>query len=382
MTNKLFSHLSLVAILLACCGHGIAASYPTTSYKLSADGFTLEKWLGDESTVDLASDSRFSTVTTIGNDAFSARRDLREVVLSQGITTLRQGAFSDCNMLKAITFNDALKTIGNDAFRACKGLKTIDFKNVTAVGSTAFSGCNALVEVKIPRQLTQLGYATFYNCNRLKNFTVEDGNPAYSAIDGVLLDNKQETLIVYPRAKADTSYIVPTTVTSLEGRAFDGCRKLKTLEMGAHIATIGKNALFNCTGLNKIIIHATLPPLLQGDSPLKGINVATCRLHVPQSAIDAYRQAQLWQNFATILPIEETSSVTAINGTANFTMSVQENRLHINWTDTAWHHITIYDTAGHLLYRARETGSATISLDTHIAIVHIANYSGKVVTIH
>lgn len=53
------------------------AQYPTTSYKLSTDGSTLEKWLGDETEINLT-EAPLNAVQQIGEKAFSSNRDLQK----------------------------------------------------------------------------------------------------------------------------------------------------------------------------------------------------------------------------------------------------------------------------------------------------------------
>lgn len=58
-------------------------------------------------------------------------------------------------------------------------------------------------------------------------------------------------LIRYPEEKTDTSYIIPSSVTTIEANAFKNCDKLKSL-------ILGHNAFSVCDELNNVIIPVHL----------------------------------------------------------------------------------------------------------------------------
>jgi hypothetical protein len=82
-----------------------------------------------------------STVTTIGNNAFSNCRGLTGVTLPTGVTSIGNNAFSDCTGLTGITIPSGLMSIGD----------------------YAFSGCAVLSEITIPASVTSIGYYAFNN---------------------------------------------------------------------------------------------------------------------------------------------------------------------------------------------------------------------------
>ena len=63
----------------------------------------------------------------------------------------------------------------------------------------------------------------FYNCSYLKNIYVEDGNTAYSSVNGVLFDEDETQLIYYPAGKTATSYSIPDGTTAVSTYAFTNC---------------------------------------------------------------------------------------------------------------------------------------------------------------
>lgn len=320
MRNLLFL-TQLIAVLFIAPLQLNAQPYPKASYQLEDDGRTLAKWLGSESVLNLTADPAFATVEKIGEKAFAACRSLKKVTLPEKTSSVEAEAFSECDELSEISWNDALVSIGNDAFFACKKLKRVDLKSVQNIGNTAFSSCASLEEVFIPKSVEELGYAAFYNCRSIKSFSVDKENGSLASYKGVLFDRNMSYLLAYPRGNARTVFTVPPTVTIIAGRAFDNCSQLQELTLSPRITMIGKNALFNCSGLQKISIRSSITPELQGDAPLNGIDLANCKLYVPESAIETYREAEVWKNFVHVEPfpaitgIPEDSYLLDENGT-------------------------------------------------------------------
>ena len=66
-----------------------------------------------------------SSVTMIGNSAFSKCTNLTSIELPSGVTEIGYANFSGCTNLSSITLPSNLKYIGTDAFEGCKGLTSI-----------------------------------------------------------------------------------------------------------------------------------------------------------------------------------------------------------------------------------------------------------------
>jgi hypothetical protein len=60
----------------------------------------------------------------------------------------------------------------------------------------------------------------FSNCYSLTGITVDERNPAYASVDGVLFNKAKTTLIQYPGGKQGESYTIPAGVTTIESYAF------------------------------------------------------------------------------------------------------------------------------------------------------------------
>ena len=96
------------------------------------------------------------SVATIPARAFVGHRQLKEVVLPEGLEEIGRRAFNSCRSLKRINF-----AIGPFAFDHCTSLREVDLSKVTTIGTSAFGSCRALECINIPDTVTVIGAAVF-----------------------------------------------------------------------------------------------------------------------------------------------------------------------------------------------------------------------------
>ena len=135
---------------------------------------------------------------------------------------------------------------------------------VTELGQFAFRNCTGLTGVDIGSYVTTIGYDSFWNCTSLQELDI------------------------------------PDNVTTIANWAFESCSSLTRLTIDSGMTSMGTNVFNGCTALNLIICNATTPPTMYGSTfPSTVLNNAT--LIVPSSAVNAYRNATYWSNFANIV---------------------------------------------------------------------------------
>lgn len=74
----------------------------------------------------------------------------------------------------------------------------------------------------------------------LESIAVDQGNPSYTAVDGVLFTKGMETLIRYPSARRADAYSVPAETRNIAYNAFTNCPLLTQLYLGANVSGIGQ----------------------------------------------------------------------------------------------------------------------------------------------
>ena len=150
-----------------------------------------------------------------------------------------------------------------------------------SIGYQAFENCS-LSSVHIPAKVNDIPVNAFGTWRKMvKTFTVAEDNAYYKAEDGILYTKDGKILHTYPQkedknfsvpegveviafwAFSDNEFLesvsLPTTVNVTDGRAFYGCRKLKTADLSlTSIADLGDGMFNDCTELSSILFPITL----------------------------------------------------------------------------------------------------------------------------
>ena len=84
-----------------------------------------------------------SSVTSIGNRAFSCCSSLSKIVIPTSVTSIGDWTFSGCSSLSEVVIPSCVNSIGGWAFKDCGSLSTIVIpSSVTSIGDWTFNECN------------------------------------------------------------------------------------------------------------------------------------------------------------------------------------------------------------------------------------------------
>ena len=217
-----------------------------------------------------------NSVTFIGEETFESS-GLTSINIPESVKSIGNRAFANSN-LKTIILPNSLTSIGDQAFNGCSGLTSITIpESVTGIGNLAFSGCGSLTSVTLPNSLTRIPEGSFSGCSSLSSITI------------------------------------PNSVTSIGNAAFNFCSNLASVTIGNGVTSIGDFVFEECTGLKSVTCLAKNVPNT-GDRVFIYVPTSSATLYVPASALDDYKSAEQWEDFGTILPIDEP---TYILGDAN-----------------------------------------------------------------
>ena len=129
--------------------------------------------------------------------------------------------------------------------------------SVTSIGEMAFLGCTSLKSVKLSTGVAKIDKNAFGSCSALQEIQVAKDNSNFSSLDGVLYSKKQDTLVIYPAAKTDAAYIIPSGVTSVAMYAFSENPYLETLTIPNSLIKVGDSAFYNCKNLRAVSYNGT-----------------------------------------------------------------------------------------------------------------------------
>lgn len=183
----------------------------------------------------------------------SKHKQIKKVIIEEGITSVGQNAFANCTILTEVSLPSSLRRLEQFAFGNCFALSEIILpEGLQYIGDSVFNSCHALKALHIPASVTEMHTRIFLTCNALMRFTVAEGNPSYSAVDGVLFSRDGSVLYRYPQAKADTSYTVPEGVEKICENAFYYAVNLQTIHLPASVSEMDPTAFNACYGLTTI----------------------------------------------------------------------------------------------------------------------------------
>lgn len=213
-------------------------------------------------------------VTHIGDNAFAKCKALKEVNIPAAVTYMGSGVFTDCTGIETVNFNEdcQIKEIRANTFNGCSALKSVKLSSgVEELGSKAFANCASLNTFTLPASFIEKAADTFLN-TPIKNYEVEDGIEGFTSVGGVLYNEDQSELLLYPIAREDKSFIVPQSVGGIAEQAFAGAKNLTHITLSESITNI-QSKTFAGSGLTEIVIPAEVTSI--GSEAFTGCNALT-----------------------------------------------------------------------------------------------------------
>ena len=148
------------------------------------------------------------------------------------------------------SIKEGVRIICNCAFLCRTSLRSVVIPDsVTSIGYKAFSVCASLRSVVIPNSVVCINgnpFGKWYG-------KLECLSPNFIYEDNVLF-NKDKSKIISFRNQAISSYIIPSSVTSIGDGAFEGCSSLRNIAIPSSVTSIGKSAFSGCSSLKYISI--------------------------------------------------------------------------------------------------------------------------------
>ncbi len=162
-----------------------------------------------------------STVTEIGEYAFSGNTTIKTATVNNTVTEISYGAFSGCSALESVAMPEGLVGIGCSAFKD-SGLKSVALPStVQFIDEEAFANCKSLTSVSLNDGLEKIFQEAFIN-------------------SGI------------------TSVVIPDSVTDIRNNAFCNCDSLTNVVIGKGITVLDSETFCNCDALVEFYVPANV----------------------------------------------------------------------------------------------------------------------------
>ena len=211
------------------------------------------------------------------------RFNIESVVIEDGVTSIGNYAFCFSPSLTSLSLSNTVESIGDFAFLVCMDLTSVTLPNsLVTIGERAFATVG-LTTVTIPSSVMDIGSGAFVS-SPLTSIVVDEDNPSYSDIDGVLFNKDKIVLVAYPCGKTG-AYTIPNSVTTIDESAFLYTR-LTSLTIPNSV-TINKNLFSECRELTSISVDTDNPKYSVDDDVLFNKNKTTL-IAFPVSKNESY----------------------------------------------------------------------------------------------
>ncbi len=264
-------------------------------------------------------------MTSLPDDFFKNRVKLREIILPNTLTSVGANAMYYCSKLKSIEIPEGVTSIGNNAFYNCDSLEYAQLpQSLKSIGSSAFSYSEKLKSIEIPDSVTSLGSSAFSSCTGLETAVLGDGiKTISSSVFNYCLKLSSVKMPKYLTTIGDYAFLdcsklksieLPYSLASIGHQAFRNCTSLKEVTLPAKLQTQYRS-FYGCTGIKKMTSLASVPPTCTDNyNIMYGVDKTGVELFVPAWAINEYKLAKGWNEFATITGIDAEENIVIYSG--------------------------------------------------------------------
>ena len=205
--------------------------------------------------------------------------DNTSITIEDGTVGITESAFSGCSGLTSITIPNGVTSIERSTFQYCENLTSVEIPNsVTSIGFYAFS-YSGLTSITIPSSMMSIGLEAFEGCSSLMSVSIPNANIGQSA---------------FRECTSLMSVIIGNGVTYIGRTAFCLCENLSSVTIGSGIKKIDVSAFTGNYNLSDVYCMAVNVPSTDRNAFNYHEQIT---LHVPASAIDAYKTTVPWSEF-------------------------------------------------------------------------------------
>lgn len=195
------------------------------------------------------------SVKNIGEYAFEGCRKVKNITIPNGVTSTGRCAFCECSSLTSVTIPSSVTSIENYAFSDCESLTSITIPaSVTSIGDGAFKNCSSLASITISNGVTSIGEYAFRGCSGLTSITIPDSVMdigGYAFYDTPIANdelNRENGILYIGNCLVAAKETISGDISIKEGTrlianfAFDNCDKIESITIPASVTNIGQDA--------------------------------------------------------------------------------------------------------------------------------------------
>ena len=245
-------------------------------YEVYEDHVEITGYIGSSTEVVIPTEIEGLPVTEIGY--LGTCTTLTSIVIPKSVINISRMAFYECSNLTSIHVDDNNLYYSSDDWGVLFNKEKTELikapvaivgsyaipDGVTDIAHDAFNCCSNLINLSIPESVIYLDNMAFYKCSSLTGIHVENNNLYYSSDDWGVLFNKEKTELIKAPSAIIGSYTIPSSVTYIAGRAFEGCSNLTNIGIPNGIVEFNWYTFNGCSSLTSISIPDSITDISYG----------------------------------------------------------------------------------------------------------------------
>ena len=187
-------------------------------------------------------------------DVIKTREGTIELDISEttALQALPKNCFKDCKNIKTIVLPNGITTVGASCFENCNSLSSVNLPvSVTKIEEHAFDKCFSITDIEIPQNVTYIGYCAFAETG-ISKIVIPNGVSLLPA--GVFNNCKNLASITLPETLTQIAggNLTYANYTSYCNGAFANCTSLTQIELPSSLKTLGAYTFYGCDSLTSI----------------------------------------------------------------------------------------------------------------------------------
>ena len=201
----------------------------------------------------------------------AAKKEVKKVVVEQGVTSLGVEAFGGCINLTEVVLPDTLTHIGERAFRGTALTGIAVPESVTELENHVFEGCHNLASVNLPDGLTEIPDGLFSECTSLASIEIPAGVTRIGQ-NAFHWAGLMELSIPEGVTNIDSNFIAYSSITSITlpssltkwGYIFNDASQLTDVTILCEVTMDNVNSLVGKLLGKSVTIHAPAGSVIKG----------------------------------------------------------------------------------------------------------------------